>query len=128
MTPSRRGVLVTAAVLGALAVAAGAFAAHGLSSRVSPRMLEVWETAARYQMWHVLALLAVAASEPLWKHRAAAIACAAWIAGIVLFSGSLYALVLTRVRALGAVTPVGGALLMAGWVLIAVAAWRGGRR
>jgi len=127
MLLARRRALVAAAVLGALAVATGAFGAHGLSGRVSPHMLDVWQTAVRYHMWHVLALLAACALEPLWGRRSMVAACSAWLAGIALFSGSLYLLVLTGIGILGAITPVGGVVLIAGWVLLASAALGAGR-
>ena len=88
-----------------VAVAAGAFGAHALKSRLSPEMLAVWETAVRYQVYHALALLLV-------RDRAAA---ACFAAGTVLFSGSLYALSLTGLKKLGMITPVGGLLFLAGW-------------
>ncbi|MDB4931359.1 MAG: hypothetical protein JWM10_3843 [Myxococcaceae bacterium] len=99
-----------------VAVAAGAFGAHGLRARVSPRMLEVFETGARYQMFHALGLLAVAwiASQ---REGVAGAAGAAMLAGIVLFSGSLYAMALTGVTRLGMVTPLGGVGFLVGWVL-----------
>ena len=116
--------LVVGALSGALGVAAGAFGAHALRSRVEPRMLEVFETAARYQMYHALALFAVA-----WvctRTTATTATAAGWlfISGTVLFSGSLYAMTFTGVRALGAITPLGGACFIAGWVCLAVAAGR----
>lgn len=99
-----------------LAVAAGAFGAHGLRSRVSGRMLEVFETGARYQMFHALGLLAVAwlASQ---REGVANAAGGAMLAGVVLFSGSLYAMALTGVTKLGMVTPIGGVGFLVGWVL-----------
>jgi len=99
-----------------LAVAAGAFGAHGLRSRVSERMLEVFETGARYQMFHALGLLAVAwvASQ---REGVANAAGGAMLAGVVLFSGSLYAMALTGVTKLGMVTPLGGVGFLLGWVL-----------
>ena len=103
---------------GFLAVAAGAFGAHGLRSRVSERMLEVFETGARYQMFHALALLALA-----WvaSQREGVADAAGWamLCGIVLFSGSLYAMALTGVTKLGMVTPIGGVGFLVGWVLFA---------
>jgi len=101
-----------------LAVAAGAFGAHGLRSRVSERMLEVFETGARYQMFHALGLLAVAwlASQ---REGVANAAGGAMLAGVVLFSGSLYAMALTGVTKLGMVTPLGGVGFLVGWVLFA---------
>jgi uncharacterized membrane protein YgdD (TMEM256/DUF423 family) len=110
------------AVSAGLAVAAGAFGAHALRDVLEPPRLAVFETAARYQMFHALALLAVGA----WRAhhdvpglRAATIA---FVAGTVLFSGSLYALSLTGARAFGAVTPFGGVAFLAGWLLVARAA------
>jgi uncharacterized membrane protein YgdD (TMEM256/DUF423 family) len=110
------------AVSGAIAVAAGAFGAHALRTRLDPADLVVFETAARYQMYHSLALLATA-----WlldRRPTAAAVLAGWlfIEGIVVFSGSLYALTLTGARWLGAITPLGGIGLIAGWIALAVAA------
>ena len=107
-----------------LAVAAGAFGAHALRARLSPEMLAVWETAARYQMYHALALIAVALASARglagpWPAAAALLA-----AGILLFSGSLYALALTGVRGLGAVTPLGGLCWLAAWALLLVVGGR----
>ena len=112
-------------ILAALGVAAGAFGAHGLKARLGPEMLAVFETGVRYHLIHALALLAVAWASTRWA--SAAIRGAGWlfVVGIVLFSGSLYVLCLTRVRVLGAITPFGGAALIAGWLLLAWGAWRG---
>lgn len=108
------------ALFGALAVAAGAFGAHALRARLEPRDLEVFETAARYQMYHALALFAVAWA--MGGNRQWGLA-AGWlfVAGVVVFSGSLYALVLTGQRWLGAVTPLGGVAFILGWVCLGVA-------
>lgn len=108
------------ALFGAMAVAAGAFGAHALRARLEPRDLEVFETAARYQMYHALALLAVAWA--MGGNRQWGLA-AGWlfVAGVVVFSGSLYALVLTGQRWLGAVTPLGGVAFILGWVCLGVA-------
>lgn len=105
-----------------IGVALGAFGAHGLRTRLSPDMLAVFETGVRYQMYHALAILIVAlalARVDGWWIRTAG-----WLftAGIVLFSGSLYALALTGVTTLGAITPVGGLALLAGWACLIVAA------
>jgi len=110
--------------LGALGVALGAFGAHGLRSRVSAEMVAVWETAARYHVAHALALLATAWACDRWPGPWANGAGWCFVAGIAVFSGSLYALALTGLRALGAVTPVGGLCLIAGWVCLALAAAR----
>ena len=118
----------TFATLGALsafvAVAAGAFGAHGLKSRLSPEMLAVFETGARYQLYHALALLAVAWVHTRWPGGAATASGWLFVAGTLLFSGSLYALALTGVRWMGAITPFGGAAFLGGWLLLAWAAWR----
>jgi uncharacterized membrane protein YgdD (TMEM256/DUF423 family) len=115
------GWLSTGAVAAATAVGLGAFGAHGLKSRVTADLLAVFETAARYHLIHALAIVAVAwAAE---RYPGACSTAAGWlfVAGIVLFSGSLYALVLTGVRGLGAITPLGGLAFIAGWILLALA-------
>jgi uncharacterized membrane protein YgdD (TMEM256/DUF423 family) len=93
--------------------------------RLSPEMLAVFETGVRYQLIHALALLAVAWAGTRWDSRAVAAAGWLFIAGIVLFSGSLYALCLSGVGSLGAITPFGGLAFIAGWLLLAWGAWRG---
>jgi uncharacterized membrane protein YgdD (TMEM256/DUF423 family) len=115
------------AVSAAVAVAAGAFGAHALRARIEPRMLEVFETGARYQMYHALALFAVAWLITRTATGAVFGTTAGWlfVAGTVLFSGSLYAMALTGVRAFGAITPLGGLCFIAGWICLAVAAARG---
>ncbi len=110
---------------GFVAVAAGAFAAHGLREQLTPEMLEVFETAVRYQLVHALALLAVAWAATRWPGGAATGAGWLFLAGTVLFSGSLYALSLTGLRWLGAITPLGGLAFLAGWASLAWAAYRG---
>lgn len=111
-----------AAVNGFLAVAAGAFGAHALKSRAPERMLAVFETGARYHMFHALALLGVAV---LVARQAPGAAAAGWAfgVGIALFSGSLYAMALTGITRLGAITPLGGVGFLVGWALLARAAW-----
>jgi uncharacterized membrane protein YgdD (TMEM256/DUF423 family) len=103
-------------------VAAGAFGAHGLRGRLAADMLAVWETAARYQLYHALALLAAALAAARWPGAGWAAAGWLFVAGIVVFSGSLYLLAWTGTRWLGAITPIGGACFLAGW---AVLAWAG---
>jgi uncharacterized membrane protein YgdD (TMEM256/DUF423 family) len=125
MTPSAGGgrlFLFLGAANAFLAVAAGAFAAHGLRQRLAADMLAVFETGARYHMYHALGLVAVGVL--LRQGFAAAPAGWAMLAGIVLFSGSLYALALSGVKVLGAITPLGGLAFLAGWALLAVAALR----
>ena len=114
------------ALSGLVGVAAGAFGAHALKARLTPEQLQTFETGARYQMVHALALLAVAWAVTRWPGRPAAIAGWLFVAGTLLFSGSLYALALTGVRGLGAVTPLGGLCLLGGWAFLAWAALRGG--
>ena len=111
------------AVMGFLGVGLGAFGAHGLRARLSPDMLAVFETAVRYQMYHALAIVAAAALMSRLDARSATAAAWCFVGGIVVFSGSLYALALTGVPTLGAITPIGGLALLAGWILLAVAAF-----
>jgi uncharacterized membrane protein YgdD (TMEM256/DUF423 family) len=112
-------------VLGALSamtgVAAGAFGAHALRALVAPDLLAVFETGARYQMYHAFALLAAAWAATRWPGRRAHAAGWLFAVGTLLFSGSLYLLVLTGVRGLGAVTPFGGLAFLAGWACLAAA-------
>ena len=113
------------AVLAGLAVAAGAFGAHGLRGRLDADMLAVFETGARYQMYHALALLGVAWATTRWPDGGAGVAGWLFVAGIVVFCGSLYALSLSGVRWLGAITPLGGVCFLAGWGALAWTVWRG---
>lgn len=116
MTARRAAAL--GAVLGALGVAFGAFGAHALKTRLDPADLTTFETAVRYQLYHALALLGISA----WMDRAprTELRLAAWLMGIgvLVFSGSLYLLVATGQRWLGAVTPIGGVALIAGWAAV----------
>ncbi|MFY0992804.1 DUF423 domain-containing protein [Halomonas sp. C05BenzN] len=112
------------ALSGALVVIAGAFGAHALEGRLDPRLAAAFETGVRYQAWHTLALLAVLAwraTTPLAGQR---LALGLWVAGMLLFSGSLYAMALTGARGLGLVTPAGGVLMIAGWLALAVGVLR----
>jgi uncharacterized membrane protein YgdD (TMEM256/DUF423 family) len=113
------------AILGFLGVAAGAFGAHAIRERVSPERLDNWKTAADYQLWHALATIAAAVIAVRWESGAAAVAGWCFIAGVLLLSGSLYALALTDRRKLGAITPIGGVLFLLGWALLVIAAIRG---
>ncbi|HEU0015111.1 MAG TPA: DUF423 domain-containing protein [Longimicrobium sp.] len=110
--------------LGFLGVAAGAFGAHALRDSVPPDLLQAFETGARYQMYHALALLAVALGEQRTGGRGWRAAGWLFVAGTVLFSGSLYLLALTGVRWLGAITPLGGAAFLAGWIALGLAGAR----
>ena len=105
-----------------VAVALGAFAAHGLKARLDAQMLAIFETGVRYQMYHALGLLAVAWAQTRWPGTPAIAAGWLFIAGTLLFSGSLYLLVLSGTRWLGAVTPLGGLAFLAGWLCLAWAA------
>jgi uncharacterized membrane protein YgdD (TMEM256/DUF423 family) len=118
---ARSPLIALGALNGAIAVAAGAFGAHGLRSRLEPRALEIFETAARYQMFHALAMVLCGAL----LTRGATTAGWLFLAGIVVFSGSLYALALSDIKVLGAITPLGGLAFLAGWVWLAWSAWRG---
>ena len=117
--------MVIAALSGALSVALGAFGAHALEARLSADLLGTFETGVRYQFYHTLALLAVVVAIVRWPaSNLPVIAGWLFIAGIVVFSGSLYLLVMTGTRWLGAITPIGGVAFIAGWLLLALAAWR----
>jgi uncharacterized membrane protein YgdD (TMEM256/DUF423 family) len=113
------------ALSGLAGVALGAFAAHGLKARLAPEMLAAFETGVRYQMYHALALLGVAWACTKWPGVPAVAAGWLFVAGIVLFSGSLYALALGAPRWLGPVTPIGGLAFLAGWACLAWAALKG---
>src|SRR3954468_604776 len=116
-----------AAVAGFLGVAFGAFGAHALRSTLSPDMLAIFETGVRYQMYHAFAAVVAAWAFARWQRRIFGVAGLLFLAGIVVFSGSLYALALTGTRWLGAVTPLGGLAFLAGWALLASGAWRAPR-
>jgi uncharacterized membrane protein YgdD (TMEM256/DUF423 family) len=118
--------LLLGSLSGCLAVGFGAFAAHGLRERVSAEMLSVFETGARYQMYHALALVAVAWVSARGASSAATAAGWLFVAGTLLFSGSLYLLTVTGQRWLGAITPFGGIAFLLGWLLLAFAGWRAG--
>lgn len=116
-----KALAVMTAVLGFLAVAFGAFGAHALRAIVAPDMLSVWKTAVQYQMFHVLALLFIVVigrqkpSAVLWLSGCL------FVVGSVLFSGSLYLMVVTGIKALGMITPIGGVLFLCGWLALAFA-------
>ena len=115
-------------LLGSLAagtgVALGAFAAHALRGRLGADMLNVFETGVRYQLYHALALLGVAWASTRWPGAATTAAGWCFVAGTIVFSGSLYALSLTGQRWLGAITPLGGLAFIGGWLLLVGRLWR----
>jgi len=114
--------VAVAGVLGTLSVIAGAFGAHGLRESVTPERLSAWHTASHYALLHSVALLALAG----WgaaTGRLITLPAILWTAGVILFSGSIFGLVLWEIRALGPVTPLGGLLLIAGWVSLIWIAW-----
>jgi len=116
---------VLGALFAALGVGLGAFGAHALRAALPAEDLATFEIGVRYQMYHALALIAVAWASTEWPSSALTIAGWAFVAGIVIFSGSLYVLVLSGQRWLGAVTPIGGVSLIVGWVRLAFCLRRG---
>lgn len=118
--------LTLGALSGFVGVALGAFGAHALKGRLAPDLFDVFEVGVRYQLLHALALLAAAWATSRWPGGAVHLAGWLFVAGTVLFSGSLYTLSLTGVRRLGAITPLGGLAFLAGWLLLAWGAWRPG--
>ena len=116
--------LLIAAINGALAVGFGAFGAHGLQGRLDAHHMEIFETAARYHMYHALAMGLAALAMQSTASRTATWSAALFLTGIVIFSGSLYALAMTGERAFAFATPIGGVSFLAGWILLALAAWR----
>jgi uncharacterized membrane protein YgdD (TMEM256/DUF423 family) len=119
-----RGFSIAGAVAAMIGVIVGAFGAHGLRGRLSSADLEIFEMGVRYHMYHALGLFAVAWAASRWPSGATTLAGWLLIVGIVVFSGSLYTLVLTGQRWLGAVTPIGGVALIAGWAALAWAVVR----
>lgn len=120
-----RALLVSAGVFGVTGVIAGAFASHGLSALVEPRLVTIFDTAARYQLVHAVAILALALmAQQQASGGWAVLSALSFIFGILVFSGSLYLRVLTDIPALGAITPVGGLGFILGWVGVMVAGWR----
>ncbi len=119
-----RYLIVIGALLGALGVAAGAFGAHGLKPILTEYRFDVFQTAVSYQLWHALAIIATAILYLQFKVKYFAVAGWCFVTGIVFFSGSLYLLVLLDRAILGAITPIGGALMILGWLILARAGLR----
>ena len=119
-----RGWVITGALVAACAVLTDAFAAHGLRGVLEAAQLATWQTAARYQFLHAFALLCVGLLAPRLQGRWLAAAGVCFALGLLFFCGSLYALALTRLRGLGLLAPVGGLAFVAGWVCLAISAWR----
>ena len=117
--------LSIAGTLAALAALLGAFGAHGLKAKLAPEMMAVYQTAVQYHMWHALGLAIIALALPQWPHLTL-LRWAAWlmVLGVVLFSGSLYALALTEIKMLGAITPFGGLAFIIAWIMFAAAMWK----
>ncbi|WP_394169892.1 DUF423 domain-containing protein [Saccharospirillum alexandrii] len=124
MSHSRR-LTAVAALLAGLSVALGAFGSHALETLVTPQRLDTWDTAVHYQMFHALALLWSGLYLQHYPHRGVLTSALLILAGTLIFSGSLYALVLLDVPALGAITPIGGVILITGWFTLA---WHLARR
>jgi uncharacterized membrane protein YgdD (TMEM256/DUF423 family) len=116
---------VVGSLSGLIAVAAGAFGAHSLRDRLTSDLLAIFETGVRYQMYHALALLLVAWAVNRWPGPLTSAAGWLFVAGTLIFSGSLYALSFSGARWLGAITPLGGIAFLGGWLCLALAAWRG---
>ena len=119
-----RHFLFLAGILGFLGVLAGTFGAHGLKGKLEPALLETFEVGVRYHLVHAVALLAVSLMVGRDNPRAIGVAGLAFIVGICIFCGSLYALALTGVKTFGMVAPIGGASFMIGWAALAVAGWK----
>ena len=116
--------IAIAAILGLLAVIAGAAGTHALRNTLDAGALRTFETAARFQMYHALALIAIGILSIHWQTRALTVSAALFTLGILLFSGSLYILALSGIGIFGAIAPIGGISLMAGWATLAFAAFR----
>ena len=122
---SSQRLVVIGGLSAGLGVAAGAFGAHMLKGMLDQQLLAVFDTATRYQMYHAFGMILSGFAVRIWRDAGAAKAGWLFLAGTVLFSGSLYGVSLLGIRWLGAVTPVGGVLFIAGWAVLAWRAWRG---
>ena len=119
---------IIGSILAGIAVVLGAFGAHGLKNLVAPELIDTWEKAVRYQMYHALALLILAWAITHWPQGTNLWVLGGWLflTGVVLFSGSLYLLVLSGTKWLGAITPLGGVAFGIGWLCLLMAVWRSG--
>ncbi|MFO0658762.1 MAG: DUF423 domain-containing protein [Polyangiaceae bacterium] len=129
MSSFERPLMIASGISGFLAVALGAFGAHGLKSRLAdlpdgPQRLEWWHTGAQYQAVHTFAIALAAYLATRSSSSSPLVAGVAFIIGILIFSGSLYTMTLTGIRVLGAITPIGGVSLLVGWIAVIVTAWR----
>ena len=122
-----RRVFAAGSILAGLAVVFGAFGAHALEAHLSPDLLGTFETGVRYQMYHAFALIAVAWVVTRWPGPHGAVAGWLFLAGTVIFSGSLYVLSLSGAKWLGAITPLGGLSFLAGWIYLIRAVWQPGQ-
>lgn len=112
--------LTVAGALGLVAVAAGAFGAHALKDRLDPTALSAFEVGVRYQMYHAITLLGLAILKVVYPIRGLGAVAYCWLIGVLLFSGSIYGLTLLKLRWLGPVTPIGGTVMMAGWLILMI--------
>lgn len=124
MTPSQKWMLGLGAIMGFFSVAAGAFGAHALKQKLQPEMLSIFEIGARYQMYHALAMCLVVWASTLIPGLLTSLSGWLFFAGTLIFSGSLYLLALTGIRVLGAITPIGGVILLIAWACFAIAAFQ----
>lgn len=115
--------LIIGAINALLAVALGAFGAHGLESKLSAKYLDIWDKATMYQMYHALGIILIGIINGTTKLD---VSLAGWfmLGGIILFSGSLYILAVTQIKVLGAITPIGGVMFIISWALLVFAAWK----
>lgn len=123
LSSTQQWLLFSGALLGFIGVAAGAFGAHALKQRLAPDLLAIFEVGVRYQMYHVFAIILAALLVTVTGGNWATLAGYLFIAGAVIFSGSLYLLVFTGVKTWGAVTPIGGVFFLIGWIFLMVAAF-----
>lgn len=123
MAPSLKILLLLGAFLGFVSVSAGAFGAHSLKNKLSHEMLAVFEVGCRYMMYHAIAIFISVWISTLTPSLFAPLSAWLFFSGTLIFSGSLYLLVLTGIRLFGAITPIGGVIMLAGWVCLAIACW-----